>query len=131
MKGNHSKGSGSKGTDLCKKCDWPGHCARDCRGPREGAEKGTKGDDGKRTGKGKDTVKKFDGNCRNCGKYDHRTETCWTTCSTKLTEKGQGKCKKDKQVNVLDEQEESRCGRREAHRRTVKRFVSGKLQSDA
>ena len=44
--------------------------------------------------KGKDTVKKFDGNCRNCGKYDHRTETCWTTCSTKPTEKGQGSARK-------------------------------------
>ena len=91
VKGNHSKGSGSKGTDLCKKCEKKCHCARDRRGPREGAEKGTKGEDGKKTGKGKGVLKKFDGNC---GKYDHRTETCWTTCSTKPTEKGQGSARK-------------------------------------
>ena len=87
VKGNHKKGSGPKGTDLCKKCDWKGQCARDCNQEKEQ----TKGDDGKRTGKGKDTVKKFD--C-NCGKYGRRTETCWTTCSTTPTEKGQGSARK-------------------------------------
>ena len=63
VKGNHRKGSGSQGTDLCKKCDQKGHRARDRRGGREEAVKGTKGDDGKRTGKGKRSVKSFDGNC--------------------------------------------------------------------
>ena len=42
VKSNHKKGSGSEGSDLWKKCDEKGHCARDCRRPREGAEKGTK-----------------------------------------------------------------------------------------
>ena len=69
-KGKHSKGSGSKGADLCKNSRKKGHLARDCRRPgRGGAEKGTKGDDGKKTSNGKGAVNKFDGNCRNCGKY--------------------------------------------------------------
>ena len=29
VKGTHSKGSGSEGSDLCKKCDKKFHCARD------------------------------------------------------------------------------------------------------
>ena len=35
VKGNHKKGSGAKGTDLCKKCDWKGQCARDCNQEKE------------------------------------------------------------------------------------------------
>ena len=64
-------------------------------------------DDGKRTGKSKGTVKKFDDNCRNCGKYGHRTETCWTTFSTKPTEKGQGSARKISKRMFSDEQEKA------------------------
>ena len=43
----------------------------------------------------------FDGNCRNCGKYGHKDETCWSTSPTKSSGKGHGG--KSKHVNVLDE----------------------------
>ena len=47
----------------------------------------------------------FDDNCRNCGTYGHKAETCWSTDPTKPTERGHGvQANRGKQVNVLDEQ---------------------------
>ena len=46
VKGQHSKESGSKGTDARKNCAENGHLTGDCRGHEGGgAEKGTKGND--------------------------------------------------------------------------------------
>ena len=79
----------SRSTDVGKNCSNNGNWAGDCTGG--GAEKGTTGDDGKRRSEGKGAAKNFDGNCRNCGKYDDRAASCWTTCPTKPTEKGHGR----------------------------------------
>ena len=46
-------------------------------------ENGTKDDDGKRSSKGRGADNKFDGYYRYDGKYGHKSETCWTTSSTK------------------------------------------------
>ena len=61
-----------------------------------------KGDHDMRSSAGKVAASKFDGRCRHCGKYGHKSETTWATSSTKPTEKGHGsKGKHGKQVNVI------------------------------
>ena len=108
VKGIHSNGSGSKFIDWRKNCGKHGHWTRDCRGLVGGAEEGRKGDDGKRSNKGKGAGKKFHYG-RNMGKYGHKSGTFWATSSTKPTETGQGsKGKKGKQVNVFVEQSKGR-----------------------
>ena len=69
-----------------------------------GAEKGTNGDEGKRSSGGKCVGNNFDGHCRNCGKHGHRAEKCCAASPAKPAEKGQGcKGKQGKQVHDVDE----------------------------
>ena len=97
VKGKRSKGSSSKGADLCGHCGKKGHWAQDCRGPGGRAEKRMEGDGSKRSSNGKGDAKKSARNCR----YRHGTEMCWATSSTKLKEKGHGsKGKKCKKVTI-------------------------------
>ena len=58
VKGKNSKGSGSKGTVVCKNCGDIRLWARACRALGGGVERGTEGDRGRRTSKGKGTVQK-------------------------------------------------------------------------
>ena len=67
VKGKRNQRSGSKCTDVCRCCGKKSHWARDCNG-------GARGDDGKRSSEGKGAGKKFDGYCRNCAQYGHKSD---------------------------------------------------------
>ena len=49
---------------------------------------------GKKGEKGKASSVKFDGNCRNCGKYGHRAKDCWGAPNRELNEVSGGSTKK-------------------------------------
>ena len=67
----------------------------------KGWEKGGKGKEGGK-GVGKVLTAKFDGECRNCGKWGHKAETCWSQVKAKGGGKesgfgaGKGKGKSEK-----------------------------------
>ena len=59
------------------------------KGDSKGGKKGEKG--------GKASGAKFDGNCRNCGKYGHRAKECWGAPNRDVNEVASGSTKKEKE----------------------------------
>ena len=78
----HSNGRAPKGADVCKNFGKTGFWVTTCRGAGGGAENSSKGESGKEKGKCKGSaLAPIVDNCRNCGKFGHKEETCSSTSS--------------------------------------------------
>ena len=85
---------------------------------RKGKEKSGKGKKGNKKGKEihpskgyRETTtehERFDGECRNCGKYGHKASDCWYKQTNKSQGKGKGTGKSKSKVKEISESENSK-----------------------
>ena len=57
---------------------------------KKGGKKGKESHSGKGYGETTTEHSRFDGECRNCGKYGHKAADCWYKQTTKSQDKGKG-----------------------------------------
>ena len=73
---------------------------------KKGGKKGKGSHSGKGYGETTTEHSKFDGECRNCGKYGHKASDCWYKQTTKSEGKGTGKSKS--KVTEISESDSSK-----------------------
>ena len=81
------------------------------RNPGKGKKGGKKGKEihpGKGYGEPTTEHSRFDGECRNCGKYGHKASDCWYKQTNKSQGKGKGTGKSKSKVTEISESENSK-----------------------
>ena len=74
---------------------------------KKGGEKGKESHSGKEYGETTTEHSRFDGECRNCGKYGHKTSDCWYKQTNKSQGKGKGTGKSKSKVTEISERDNS------------------------
>ena len=75
---------------------------------KKGGKKGKESHSGKGYGETTTEHSRFEGECRNCGKYGHKAADCWYKQTTKYQGKGKGTGKSKSKVTEISESDSSK-----------------------
>ena len=75
---------------------------------KKGGKKGKESHSGKGFGETTTEHSRFEGECRNCGKYGHKAADCWYKQTTKSQGKGKGTGKSKSKVSEISESDSSK-----------------------
>ena len=75
---------------------------------KKGGKKGQEIHTGKGYGEATTEHSRFDGECRNCGKYGHKASDCWYERANKSQGKGKGTGKSKSEVIEISESDNSK-----------------------
>ena len=75
---------------------------------KKGGKKGKESHSGKGYGETRVEHSRFDGECRNCGKYGHKASDCWYKQTNKSQGKGKGTGKSKSKVTEISESDNSK-----------------------
>ena len=78
------------------------------RARKKGGKKGKESHSGKGYGETTTEHSRFEGECRNCGKYGHKASDCWYKQTNKFQGKGKGTGKSKPKVTEISESDSSK-----------------------
>ena len=87
---------------------WKGKGKKKSGKGKKGGKKGKESHSGKGYGETTTEHSRFEGECRNCGKYGHKAADCWYKQTTKSQGKGKGTGKSKSKVTEISESDSSK-----------------------